>query len=226
METYEEAPPGLGADRSVGAIEFSRDPTEAWAWAVSVGADSPDSTRSLENNALLVDSGCEAHMIDKDLVLKTGSQINTPASKLCIKAAGGHRLPHHGWQTVPFKTESGVTINCRFEVSDIGRGILSVSQLVDKGYEVIFASDKDGGSRIVSQDGQTLQLRRQGGVYMLPCDLQQKRAEPQACLQTMPVDVALREQQKTLTLALVGPVRSQSARYRSQRAVKRLSDTT
>ena len=128
-------------------------------------------------------------MIDRDLVLKTGRQINAPVNRLCIKAAGGHRLPHHGWQTVPFKTESGVTINCRFEVSDIGKGILSVSQLVDKGYKVIFAGDDDGGSRIVKQDGQTLQLRRERGVYMLPCDLQQKRAEPQAFLQTMPVDV-------------------------------------
>ena len=154
---------------------------------------------------MLVDSGCEARMLDKDLALKTGRQINAPVNKLCIKAAGGHRLPHHGWQTVPFRTESGVTVSCRFEVSDIGKGILSVSQLVDIGYWVVFASDKDGGSHIVKQDGQTLRLKRQGGVFMVPCELLQESVEPRTCLQTMPVDVAMREQKNPVDSGLGGP---------------------
>ena len=98
-----------------------------------------------------------------------------------------------------------MTVNCRCEVSDIGKGILSVSQLVDKGYKVVLPSGGDGGSRIVKQDGQTLQLKRQGGVFMLPCDLLQERVEPRACLETMPLDVALREQRNPVDSGLGGP---------------------
>ena len=116
---------------------------------------------------VLIDSGCEVHLIDPDLLKKAGLNFNKVEKPLNIIAAGGHRLEHLGWQKITLCTASGQRLLGRFEVAKVGKIILSVSQLADRGTQVLFAGAGEGGSKLVHPKGWQIPLQRRGGIYCL-----------------------------------------------------------
>ena len=90
----------------------------------------------VENNSILVDSACDVHLTDRNLVEKSG-QKTVPSSSLNIIAAGNHSLEHCAKTMLHFEGENGQSNEGSFDVSEISKTIMSVAQLVDKGYQVV-----------------------------------------------------------------------------------------
>ena len=67
-----------------------------------------------------------------------------------------------------FVGTEGERLAGKSEVTDLKCGILSVSQMVDRGYRVVFESS---GSSLVRADGSRINLVRKGGVWELPCSM-------------------------------------------------------
>jgi hypothetical protein len=111
-----------------------------------------------ETNHLLIDSGCETHMIGRQLL--QGCAVTGEGGRLCIRSAGGHVLKHYGQSRMEFKTLDADAptpkIEATFEVTDITRGILSIAALTDKGYTVSF--EPGGSGRIFRPEAEGWRL--------------------------------------------------------------------
>ena len=81
------------------------------------------------------------------------------------RAANGVRIPNLGQQRVSFRTSEGHGCSLRFQVADVERPLISVSQLGKTGHKVEFEGDK--GYIVHVRTGRRLRLQREGGVYIL-----------------------------------------------------------
>ena len=104
--------------------------------------------------------------------------------QLDIRAAGNHGLQHHGSTELQFQCKDGRVLKGEFAVSDIGKTILSVAQLVDKGYTVEF------GQHIIvrSPCGDEMPLTRSGGMFHLPAHLLSSASCVGAVVEVLPVE--------------------------------------
>ena len=88
-----------------------------------------------EEYQLAIDSGSEIHVAP----LSFGSKyqlVASSAGRLEIKGAGGEHLQHFGKRWVPLEI-GGFDALIEFEVADVQKPILSVSELARKGIIVI-----------------------------------------------------------------------------------------
>ena len=90
---------------------------------------------------VIVDSACEVHLTDPSVVRQCGQNMTTPKVPLQIIAAGGTQLEHKGSAQIQFELAESNDAICDFQVAEIGKTILSVAQMVDKGYVVEFGPD-------------------------------------------------------------------------------------
>ena len=87
---------------------------------------------------ILVDSGSMIHCCPPDFFPKASV---TKSYELDIRAASGERLEHLGRKTVSLKSMRNEFLTITFEVGRVTRPILSVHQLLTKGYQVTFGEE-------------------------------------------------------------------------------------
>ena len=109
------------------------------------------------------DIASEVHLTDRNLLEKSGRNIAS-SSLPKMMVAGDHTLQHIGITQLHFEVENGKFVEGTCEVSEIVKTIVSVDQLVDEEYQVIFSEI----SRIVCPKGDSLPLTKIGGPYRLP----------------------------------------------------------
>ena len=81
------------------------------------------------------------------------------------RAANGARIPNLGEQEVDFMTAEGRQHSLMFQVAEVERPLISVSQLGRTGHRVEFAGN--GGWIVHEQSGRRTRLRKAGGTYVL-----------------------------------------------------------
>ena len=73
----------------------------------------------------------EVHLTDRKLIENKTDKETVPSSPLNIVAAGHHSLEHWGKTKRHFEVQNEQSIEGSSEVSEIGKIILSVAQLVN-----------------------------------------------------------------------------------------------
>ena len=79
-------------------------------------------------------------------------------------AANDHEIKNFGERRVPFATDEGINKTIMFQDADVGRTLISVDKLNAAGCDVILNRKNP---RIVTPVGETLRLKRKGGVFVL-----------------------------------------------------------
>ena len=115
---------------------------------------------------VLVDSGAAESVLPPDLlpdyVVKEGAATR---NKIRYTTADGGELANLGEVDIPFRTKEGFKCGVKFQVCDVMRPLLAVSDLTAHGNDVDF---NDSGGSITSQDGkQKIRFTKQDGVYIL-----------------------------------------------------------
>ena len=117
--------------------------------------------------AAVVDSGAEEAVAPPGLL--PGRVVESPmqrsGGRSRARAANGSRIPNLGQQDVSVKTPEGHGCSLRFQVADVERPLISVSQMSKTGRKVEFESAQ--GLIIHKQSGKRIRLQRVGGVYLL-----------------------------------------------------------
>ena len=117
--------------------------------------------------AAVVDSGAEETVAPPGLL--PGRVVESPmqrsGGRSRARAANGSRIPNLGQQDVSVKTPEGHGCSLRFQVADVERPLISVSQMSKTGRKVEFESAQ--GLIIHKQSGKRIRLQRVGGVYLL-----------------------------------------------------------
>ena len=72
-------------------------------------------------------------------------------------------------------SENGAIMNMKWQVVDVHKPLLVVSQLVEAGHDVVFSPN---GSHIQIKGGEKLPLRKTGGVYELEVWLKSPDQQP------------------------------------------------
>ena len=92
------------------------------------------------------------------------------------RTANGTRIPNLGQQSVSFKTAEGHGCVLQFQVVDVERPLISVSQLGKTGHKVEFEGQQ--GFIVHRKTGKRIKLVRGRGVYVLR--LRSRTETPQA----------------------------------------------
>ena len=80
-------------------------------------------------------------------------------------AANNARLPNEGQSRLKFMSAEGVVASILFQIAAINKPLVSVSKLVDEGYEVIFTTAE---SYILHREtGKKIQMKRERGVFVV-----------------------------------------------------------
>ena len=115
--------------------------------------------------AAVVDSGAEETVAPPGLFPGEVAESPMQRSGGRYRAANGARIPNLGQQRVSFRPSEGHGCSLRFQVADVERPLISVSQLGKTGHKVEFDGDK--GHIVHVRTGRRLRLQREGGVYVL-----------------------------------------------------------
>ena len=127
---------------------------------------------------LTVDSGAADHVMPIGwlpailfaIVQSIGSRMG-----LHYVAADGTIIPNVGQQHVKFMTTEGTWMGILFQLAAINKPLVSVSKLIEDGYQVIF---DDAGSYILHKKTKNIvRMRKQKGVFVIDCYVN-KPAEP------------------------------------------------
>ena len=81
------------------------------------------------------------------------------------RAANGTRISNLGQMRVAFKTTEGHQCGMPFQVAEVERPLIAVSQLAAAGNRVELG--KDGGKIVNISTGKVIHLLRKAGVYVL-----------------------------------------------------------
>ena len=81
------------------------------------------------------------------------------------RAANGTRIPNLGQQRVRFTTDEGHSCGMGFQIADVERPLVAVSQLASAGNRVLLGAQR--GEVVNVKTGRKMQLQRRGGVYIL-----------------------------------------------------------
>ena len=113
----------------------------------------------------VVDSGAEESVAPPRLF--PGRVVPSAMSRAGgrYKAANGTRIPNLGQQKVQFKTDEDHQCGMGFQVVDVGRPLIAVSQLAAAGNHVHL--EAKGGKVVNDRTGRTMALHRKGGVRIL-----------------------------------------------------------
>ena len=117
---------------------------------------------------LTVDSGTEVHVIPFKWVTKLMKWEEGP--KLIMRSAGGEQLRHYGRVEVLLQVGAKL-FKIYWEVVDARRALLSVSAMLDNGWEVHFGH----GKYIIRNGANEVDLKRRGGLYLLEGEVKDAR---------------------------------------------------
>ena len=109
---------------------------------------------------LLVDSGAAVHVCPRWYV---GSRSIEKSERLDLRSANGEPIVSYGAVEVPVQCSRDVVARIKFNVADVAKPILSVSKLIEKGYNVCFAGDKS----YIERNGKKLYLKAGNGVFYI-----------------------------------------------------------
>jgi hypothetical protein len=136
-----------------------RDSKEAMVCAVTTGTAH---SRIIE---AVIDSGAEESVAPPGLFDGTVSSSPMSRSGMKYRAANGTRIANLGQLSVEFATAEGYACGMPFQVAEVERPLVAVSQLAAAGNRVEL--NKDGGSITNLKTGKSIALVRKGGVYIL-----------------------------------------------------------
>ena len=124
----------------------------------------------------VVDSGAEESVVPPGLF--PGAVSPSPMSQAHRKyrSANGTRIPNLGQQKVAFSSSEGHRCRMPFQVVEVQRPLIAVSQLVAAGNRVVL--EKDKGKIIHQGIGRTIDLPWKGGVYILLMWVASGKASP------------------------------------------------
>ena len=113
----------------------------------------------------VVDSGAEESVAPVGLFAAT--VVPSPMSRAGARyrAANGSRIRNVGQQKVAFSTTEGHHCSMPFQVAEVERPLISVTQLTAAGHRVVLGPD--GGQIVHVASGRTIDLVKRGGVYLL-----------------------------------------------------------
>ena len=113
----------------------------------------------------VVDSGAEESVAPVGLFAAT--VVPSPMSRAGARyrAANGSRIRNVGQQKVAFSTTEGHHCNMPFQVAEVERPLISVTQLTSAGHRVVLGPA--GGQIVHVVSGRTIDLVKRGGVYLL-----------------------------------------------------------
>ena len=114
---------------------------------------------------ILVDSGAAENVLPPDL-LPDYAVEEGEARKNGVRymTADGNEIPNLGELNMPFRIFEGHKCGIKFQLADVKRPQLSVTNLIAKGNRVSF---HEQGGTITSQDGkQTIKFKQMNGVYV------------------------------------------------------------
>ena len=115
---------------------------------------------------VLVDTGAAESVIPPSCL--PGHTIHQNSASLAGEkyiTADGHEIPNRGEQHVAFRTDEGHKCGLKFQVTDVTKPLLSVTQLASTGHTVSF--DDKGGKIVHRGTGRTIGFARRGGLYVL-----------------------------------------------------------
>ena len=118
--------------------------------------------------SVAVDSGACDNVIDpQDVSAYEDTVEETDASKNQenFLAANGEEIPNYGQMKVPAITREKTVRGITFQAAGVSKGLLSVEKMNECGHVVIF--DGDASFIVNKRTGETNQLRRQDGNFML-----------------------------------------------------------
>ena len=88
-------------------------------------------------------------------------------------SATDHRIPNVGEIKLEFRTDDGVDDSIVFQVADVNKPLMSLSDRVDKNYRIVFDRDDETGDDLSNifnkKTKEKMKLRRVGKVWVLPC---------------------------------------------------------
>ena len=113
----------------------------------------------------VIDSGAEESVAPPGVFPGPVTPSAMSRAGLKYKAANGSRIPNLGQQKVLFRPSEGHTCGMPFQVAEVERPLIAVSQLAAAGNEVTL--DKNDGVIRCKGTGRTIKLERKGGVYIL-----------------------------------------------------------
>ena len=113
----------------------------------------------------VIDSGAEESVAPPGVFPGPVTPSAMSRAGLKYKAANGPRIPNLGQQKVLFRPSEGHTCGMPFQVAEVERPLIAVSQLAAAGNEVTL--DKNDGVIRCKGTGRTIKLERKGGVYIL-----------------------------------------------------------
>jgi hypothetical protein len=113
----------------------------------------------------VVDSGAEESVAPVGLFAAT--VVPSPMSRAGARyrAANGSRIRNVGQQKVAFSTTEGHHCSMPFQVAEVERPLISVTQLTAAGHRVVLGPA--GGQIVHVASGRTIDLVKRGGVYLL-----------------------------------------------------------
>ncbi len=117
---------------------------------------------------IAVDSGTVVHVIPFKWMTKFMKWVEGP--KLIMRSAGGEQLKHNG--RVELILQVGTKLfKLYLEVVDARRALLSVSAMLDNGWEVDFGDGKSS----IRHGNNGVELKRRGGLYLLEGEVKDAR---------------------------------------------------
>ena len=152
--------PGHRQEECKEVHEVEQEPRDS-AWCFAMEIQSPKTEHSEDSTLeLAVDSGTEVHIIPFRWVRKTMKWVRGP--DMVMRGAGGEQLRHYGRVEVLLEIKNKL-VKLYLEVVDARRALLSVSAMLDAGWQVGFAGEL---STITCQQN-SIELVRRGGLYLL-----------------------------------------------------------
>ena len=113
----------------------------------------------------VVDSGAEESVSPVGLFAAKVAPSPMSRAGARYRAANGSRIKNVGQQTVAFTTTEGHRCNMPFQVAEVERPLISVTQLTAAGHQVVLGPA--GGQIVHVASGRTIDLVKRGGVYLL-----------------------------------------------------------
>jgi len=152
------------AAKSVAAMTATATATRDTDWLMALGIAGLD----MGKYELLIDSGSEVTACNMKFGDKCGLQ--KAAHELDLRGVDGSRIRHHGVRRVPFnlKMHDGElkTAEMTFQVADVTKPVVSVGELLNRGFEVNFIN----GEGWLGREGHWTKLKRRGNRFMLCID--------------------------------------------------------
>ena len=128
--------------------------------------------------SILVDSGACTSAIPEGWYQTKPDPLRADDRKT-FRTASGQELRAGGRRKITVRLKEGKR-ELNFIEMPVHKPLCSVSQLVDRGHTVVFCP---AGSYIEESDGTRHELKRQGGIFLLECEVEPTRfphRQPQA----------------------------------------------